>query len=388
VYNLKMHLTALLPLLFACAPPEAQDGPKPHDTLPIAQALAAQGMTRWPAESLPLDWMQTVWATGLLGVHEVDPSLGVDVYLRAWLDDELPRFTADTPKEFNSSDSMSPAMIAAALETLAPTGRYTPILDAADRYLSVARYAENVAIQHWGDGSVFENLDQVWVDSMFMVGVTALHRHDQTGDDVFLESALTQHDAFVALLVDPNDGLYRHAYDVPTGENIPAEAVYWARGNSWALLMAVETYARLPQGHPDAEALGAAFVAHAEAVLSTQAQDGLWPTVLTATPEDNNYTETSAAALIVTALMRGVDLGLLDPTQTNPAIDRALDGLLGRVEQDEDGAWVVKGTSFGTNPGDYDYYLSVAQLDDIILGVGAVALAFAEADGRPRAETP
>ena len=86
--------------------------------------------------------------------------------------------------------------------------------------------------------------------------------------------------------------------------------------------------------------------------------------------------------------MRGVDLGLLDPTQTNPAIDRALDGLRGRVEQDAGGAWVVKGTSFGTNPGDYEYYLSVAQLDDIILGVGAVVLAFAEADGRPRAETP
>ncbi|MBK7757860.1 MAG: glycoside hydrolase family 88 protein [Deltaproteobacteria bacterium] len=385
VYTLPMHLSALLSVLLACAPPEA---PAAHDTLPIAQALATQGMTRWPAESLPLDWMQTVWATGLLGVHEVDPSLGVDLYLQEWLDDELPRFTADPPKEFNSSDSMSPAMIAAALETLEPTGRYTPILDAADRYLSVARYAENGAIQHWGDGSVFEDLDQVWVDSMFMVGVTALNRHDQTGDDTFLESALTQHDAFVALLVDPNDGLYRHAYDVPTGENIPAEAVYWARGNSWALLMAVETYARLPQDHPGAEALGAAFVAHAEAVLNTQAEDGLWPTVLTATPEDGNYTETSAAALIVTALMRGVDLGLLDPTQTNPAIDRAIDGLLGRVEQDAEGAWVVEGTSFGTNPGDYDYYLSVAQLDDIILGVGAVALAFAEADGRPRAETP
>lgn len=380
-----MPLAALLPLLFACAPPEA---PAAHDTLPVAQALAAQGMARWPAESLPLDWMQTVWATGLLRVHEADPDLGAEPYLRAWLDDELPRFTAEPPKEFSSSDSMSPAMIAAALEALSPTGQYTPILDAADRYLSVARTAENGAIQHWGEGSVFETLEQVWVDSMFMVGMTALRRYDMTGDAAFLDSALTQHGAFVELLVDPADGLYRHAYDVPTGENIPAEAVYWARGNSWALLMAVEAYARLPQGHPGAEALGAAFQAHAEAVLKTQADDGLWPTVLTAAPQDDNYTETSAAALIVTALMRGVDLGLLDPAQTGPHIDRALDGLAGRVERDDDGALVVTGTSFGTNPGDYAYYVSVAQLDDIILGVGAVAWAFTEAEGRPRAETP
>jgi rhamnogalacturonyl hydrolase YesR len=74
--------------------------------------------------------------------------------------------------------------------------------------------------------------------------------------------------------------------------------------------------------------------------------------------------------------------------QTAPAVDRAIDGLRGRLSEEDDGVWVVEGTSFGTNPGDYDYYVSVAQLDDIILGVGAVALAFAEADGRPRAETP
>lgn len=380
-----MHLVALLPLLTACAPPEA---PQTHDTAPLARILAEQGMARWPAESLPLDWMQTVWATGLLGVEEVAPDIGVEAYLQSWLDDELPRFTEEPPKEFNSSDSMSPTMIAAALEARAPTGRYTPILDAADRYLSAARYADNGAIQHWGDGSVFEQLEQVWVDSMFMVGMTALRRYDQTGDDAYLDQALAQHDAFVELLVDPNDHLYRHAYDVPTGENIPAEAVYWARGNSWALLMAVELYARLPQGHPGAEGLGAAFQAHAEAVLTTQAEDGLWPTVLTASPDSDNYTETSAAALIVTALMRGQDLGLLHSTQTTPAIDRALDGLRGRVTEEDDGAWVVEGTSFGTNPGDYEYYVSVAQLDDIILGVGAVAWAFAEADGRPRAETP
>ena len=32
--------------------------------------------------------------------------------------------------------------------------------------------------------------------------------------------------------------LYRHAYDDKSDSNIPSEAVYWARGNSWVLISA------------------------------------------------------------------------------------------------------------------------------------------------------
>ena len=51
-----------------------------------------------------------------------------------------------------------------------------------------------------------------------------------------------------------------------------------------------------------------------------------------------------------------------------------------RIERGED-ELVVEGTSFGTNPGDYDYYVSVEQLDDTNLAIGTAVMMLAEIDG-------
>ena len=52
---------------------------------------------------------------------------------------------------------------------------------------------------------------------------------------------------------------------------------------------------------------------------------------------------------------------------------------------DDNGSeWVVEGTSLGTNPGDYDYYVNIGQLDNLILGSGAVVMMLAEVDSLPQ----
>jgi len=48
--------------------------------------------------------------------------------------------------------------------------------------------------------------------------------------------------------------------------------------------------------------------------------------------------------------------------------------------EDDDGP-VVTGTSFGTNPSTYEEYLSVVQIDDLILGVGAAVMLLSEVHG-------
>jgi len=92
-------------------------------------------------------------------------------------------------------------------------------------------------------------------------------------------------------------------------------------------------------------------------------------------PEDPaNYTETSGSALIAYAFHVGVEAGALGPEYQDAAY-ATVDGIVSdRISSDR----VVEGTSFGTNPGDYDYYVGVAQLDDIILGVGSVVMLLAE----------
>ena len=97
--------------------------------------------------------------------------------------------------------------------------------------------------------------------------------------------------------------------------------------------------------------------------------------------DEDNYTETSAAALIAYGLVRGIGAGVLeDPGPWRQSVAFAVEGLEGRVTGTS-GARVVEGTSFGTVPGSYEEYTSVVQLDDIILGWGSLVMVLAEADG-------
>lgn len=362
----------MLFLLFACTgEPERE----PLATRDTAIQIAELGMERWAVEDMPFDWMQTVWA---FSIHELGRSTGDSTYSdysTGWMLDNVAKFEGDDPKAFHSSDSMSPALLAS-LAMADDDLPLTPITDAAHLYLASAPRTDAGAIEHWADGSPFGEIGQVWVDSQFMFGMFLLGEYDRTGDEAYLDEWVEQYELFSDHCRDPDDQLYRHAWDDWEGVNIPAEATYWNRGNSWVLVSAAEFLNRVDASHPAYDRIAEQFRTHADATIALQAEDGLWWTVLNSSA-DANYTETSGSALIAYALHRGIEAGVLNDSSHLDAVLAAADAV--QAEVTEDG--VVEGTSFGTNPGDEAYYLSVTQLDDIILGVGAVVLFLDEVDG-------
>lgn len=366
----------LIALLLACTP----DAPvETSNTLALATRLADKGIDEWDADHLAPDWIQTVWAYGVL---RLGVATGDDRY-RHYPTDWIRSHSGDVGP-FVSSDSLSPSLVAASLFADDPTLDFQNILTEADRYLDAAPRAQNGAIEHWSDAAPFGVPDQVWVDSQFMFGMYLLERFRGTGDRAYLDRFVEQYVAFSDLLRDPDDALYRHAWDDAQGVNIPSDAVYWARGNSWVLISGVELLALVPANDPAAITVRPLWQAHARAVADAQANDGLWHTVMNEPNGDDptNYTETSGSALLATALARGVRLGELDDSYV-PVVARAVDGVQARVVDD-----VVYGTSYGTVPGDYAYYVGVEQGSDLMLGVGSVVLLLAEADGLPTEVAP
>jgi unsaturated rhamnogalacturonyl hydrolase len=349
--------------LLACTAGE----PEPIDLTQTARALAERGSETWPAEDLPFDWMQTVWAYGVWSLHEA----WTQDYAEAWMADNLYRFEGEDPASFHSSDSMSPALLASLLMAEDPSLELTSITDAGHAYLAVAPKTEAGAYEHWGPGSVFGEVGEVWIDSQFMIGMFLLAEHDRTGDPAYLDTWAEQYELFSMHCRDEGDQLYRHAWSDPDQANIPLEAVYWNRGNSWVLVSAAEYLARVEPGSAGWERIQPLFEAHAAAAVAYQSEDGLWHTVLNHPEDSANYTETSGSALIGHALSRGIEAGALEGEAWQGAVDAAALGVLERVDED---TLVVEGTSFGTNPGDYDDYVGIIQLDDIILGVGSVVL--------------
>lgn len=377
----------LLPfLLMTACGPDLNPVETPLDTLETAEALGSQGVGNYSCGSLMFDWTQAVWA---YGIHRLYAATGdpqwQDCY-RAWMDDALPDFEGQDPEAFHSSDSMSPSTLAAILSIEDPTADYGPILDAADLYLEGAPRLANGAIAHWGHDNPYGfETDQVWIDSMFMFGAYLVRMFELTGEQAYLDAYLEQYQAFADLCRDPDDHLYRHAWDDSEQRNIPEGQVYWARGNAWVLVSSAELLALVGPGTEAWDSIHPLWVQQAQAFLDSQDEDdGLWHTVVNEPQGDDpdNYTETSGSALIAYALVRGLEAGAIEGDAWQAAVQAAVGGILGRLDPDNDGKLVVEGTSFGTNPGeDYEHYVGVDQVDDMMLGYGPAIMLLAEADG-------
>lgn len=382
----RLHLLVALGLLSACTASAPVDDEVPRwQTLDMAERLADQGMALWPAESQVFNWLNAVWGYGLLAVQEARPDEARSAYEVSWMTQAVERFGGEDPLTFGASDEMAAAGVASLLAAQHPDLDLAPIFAEADAYLDTrASRLTNGAIAHWGEGSVFPS-DQVWVDSLFMIGMYWLAEYDRTGDAARLDDVAQQYRLFSDLCRDDGTDLYRHAYDEGAGQNIPTEAVFWARGNAWVLVAASELLERVGSDDPIWSSIQPAFQSHATAVAAAQADDGLWYTVLNDPfPGDGqNYTETSASGLVIASLARGVDAGALDADTFNPVIDRGVRGLLGRIHDDGTDL-IVQGTSLGTNPGDYLNYVGTPVFDQFILGMGTTLRALVEVDGRER----
>lgn len=365
--------------LLACNP-----GPDPvpdvvavHDTMPIAEQIAARAADDWDPTKLGPGWIPTVYFYGWDRMYAVTGDASQLDYVTSWIDTELPDYEADPPRAFHASDDMALSSIASSLMIHDPTLDYTAITDNADAYLADVGRTDNGAIWHWNNDTAFTPTHQVWVDSQFMFGLYLVREWQRTGDTAQHDLFVEQYLAFSELCRDPDAQLYRHAWDDEAKVNVPSEAVFWARGNSWVLLAAAE-YIEAAES-PDQRVVDA-FVAHADAAAALH-DGGMWHTVMNSPQGDDpaNYTETSASALIGLALLKGTRAGVLDSAIHGPVISAVATALPTTISDTDK----LMGTSGGTNPGDYDYYVSITQIDDFILGLGPVMAYMAEVDGEP-----
>ncbi len=377
-------MRSLLPLTFlAACGPDLNPIEQQLDSLELAEAIGEQGVASYSCGSLMFDWTQAVWAFGIHRLYATTGDVHWQECYREWMDDALLE-----EHSFDSSDSMSPSIMAATLMLEDDSAAYTAITDQADAYLASAPRLDNGAIAHWGPDSYFPDYtDQIWIDSMFMFGAYLVRMYAWSGDSAYLDLYLEQYTAFSELCRDPTDQLYHHAWDDSEGTNIPASAVYWARGNAWVLVSAAELLNVIEPGSEGWRQIQPLYEAQAQAFLEHQEpDDGLWHTVVNEPQGDDpdNYTETSASALIGYGLLRGLEAGALEGEIWQDAAVNAAIGIIRRVEERQDGKLGIEGTSFGTNAMEsYEDYVSIEQVDDMMLGYGPAIMLLAEAHGLP-----
>lgn len=191
---------------------------------------------------------------------------------------------------------------------------------------------------------------------------------------------------------DPQTGLYRHAYDDSRAmfwcDSLSGQSAHaWGRAMGWYAMAIVETLQYL--GVDAATQPMVDILNHIYEVLPRYAdpETGMWYQVLDQPGREGNYLESTASAMFVYAMLKGVRLGYL-PAELGPDAQRAFERLVERfVRENPDGTvsltdcCAVAGLGGKQRrSGTFDYYISEKVIDNDCKGIGPLIWAAMEYD--------
>lgn len=355
-------------------PPDADCYSRVRDPAGPNIALAGEILDRYielyPVETLGWEWEATVLMTGVYELYRVTGQQEYLDYMADWMDYNI----QGTPFMW-SSDSASPALIAAFLYFETGDEKYRDIVFLAFDYLeNFVTRTEDGGLNHWGAADIPG--PTLWLDTLFMVGTMLTRWGEFIDDSAPLDEMALQIQVFTNRL-QSSGGLYVHAFN--WSSEIDTD-IYWGRGNGWVCAAGFDyVRARIIRGEIDPVAEDALKRQAAAAVTVQDQETGLWPIVLNR-PE--TYLETSTAALFAYGMARAWRYGILGDEYLSH-VHSAMQGVISTITYDEQDRPVVSNVSGPTEAGTLEYYTGLPLLDDLGYGVGTVLLALVETSGLP-----
>jgi unsaturated rhamnogalacturonyl hydrolase len=339
------------------------------DNIVLAQGIADRYIVLYPVEDLGWEWEATVLMTGIYELYRVTGEPSYLAYMRAWMD-----YNILGGYFMWSSDSMSPALIAAFLYMETGDEEYRTVVMAAFDYLnSYVTTTPDGGFNHWGQADIPG--PTLWLDTLFMVGTFLTRWGEFTGQSDPLDEMEKQIRVFSDRLRSES-GLFVHAYNWSS----PVDTdIYWGRGNGWVAAAGFD-YLRVRRNRGELGNMSElALTGLSDAARSVQDPDsGLWWIVLNRPNEA--YLETSTTALFAYGMARGWRYNMLDD-DVLPTIRAAVAGIKSTITYDELERPVVSNVSAPTEAGTFEYYAGLPVQDDLGYGVGAVLLALVETAG-------
>jgi rhamnogalacturonyl hydrolase YesR len=172
-----------------------------------------------------------------------------------------------------------------------------------------------------------------WCDALFMAPPTLARLTVATGDERYLNFALTNWWRTTDYLYDQSEHLYFRDSTFFKTHELNGQKIFWSRGNGWVFAATVRMLQYLPTNHRERPRFEKLFKEMAEKLLSLQQPDGLWRASLL-DADDYPMPESSGSALYTYGFAWGVNQGLLDRSQYEPAVRKAWPALVGCVEAD------------------------------------------------------
>jgi unsaturated rhamnogalacturonyl hydrolase len=239
------------------------------------------------------------------------------------------------PHSLDSCGSMTAALIKA---KLAGVGQdLDPFIEPSIRYISEGQ-------KRLDDGTLARDRplpNSLWLDDLYMSVPALAQMGKMTGEMKYFDDACRQIIQMNQRMYVPGLGLYRHGW---VQEMNPHPTFPWGRANGWTIMAAAELLSVLPGQHPDFEKILSIYREHIEGIVRYQGINGFWHQLI---DRPETYEETSATAMFVFAIARGVNRGWLNESVYAPVAILGWNAVNSRI--DSNGA--VKGTCVGTGIG-------------------------------------
>lgn len=224
---------------------------------------------------------------------------------------------------------------------------------------------------------------QMWLDGLYMASpflaqYAKVFHEPELFDDVAQQIMLIDKH-----LYDAKTGLYYHGWDESKQQKWADKETglsphFWGRGMGWYAMALVDVLDFFPQDHPQREKIITVARKMAKAIEKYQdPSSGLWYQVVDLGGKEGNYLESSASAMFVYFLAKGVRHGYLDKKYLDVA-KKGYDGIINRfIKIHDDGIIEITdacaGAGLGGNPyrdGTYTYYINEKKRDNDPKAVG------------------
>lgn len=268
------------------------------------------------------------------------------------------------PHALDDAGAMCAAMIKAERAGTIETD-LRPLIDNYINYISTKEYRLE-------DGTLARNRplpNSIWLDDLFMSVPALAQMGKLTGDNKYYDDAVKQVIRFSDRMFNKDKNLYMHGW-VKGMETHPQ--FHWARANGWAMMATVELLDVLPEDHPQRTKLIDQLKAHAKGLAYFQGGTGFWHQLLDRT---DSYLETSATAIFVYSIARGINKGWLDPAAYSSMVMLGWNAITTKVNAQGQVEGTCVGTGMGFEPAFY-YHRPISVY--AAHGYGPVLLAGAE----------
>lgn len=237
-----------------------------------------------------------------------------------------------------------------------------------DNYMNYIMYQE----YRLSDGTFARNRPQrntLWLDDMYMSVPAIVQMGKLTKEAKYYNEAAKQIKQFAERMFVPEKGLFMHGWVESMAQH---PAFFWGRANGWALLTMTEVLDILPETHPDRQKILELYRAHVKGLASLQSGEGFWHQLL---DKNDSYLETSATAIYVYCIARGINKGWIDPLAYGPVAQLGWNAVSTKINSQGQVEGTCVGTGMAFDPAFY-YYRPVNVY--AAHGYGPVLLAGAE----------